>query len=249
MKRPLVGIKTTNIFYDEKDKVNCNVLEITTKDPNLRFNIKKILKAKKHLKGKKLSMHTQTSRIFSCKDFKVPEFNEAELNIVKAEVILCKILGVKELILHLKQEKLTKKEKEIFRSLLKFAKKNSVEIIYESNGNFFADTCLDVLKSFPELDYNLDLGHLNTAIENKTLGMDLERFIEQVKDKIVYIHAHNNYGEDDHNALDHGSLNWKRVLDLIDLNRVRKIIIECHRAISIKRSKKMLEKYLEKKLK
>ncbi len=103
MNKPLIGLKTSDIFYKGKDKINFNVLEITTKDKALQFNIKKIMKAKEFLKGKNLNMHTQTSRIFSCNNLKIPEFNEAELYILKAEIILCKILGIRELIVHLKQ--------------------------------------------------------------------------------------------------------------------------------------------------
>ncbi len=111
MKKPKIGFKTNNIFYEGKDKINFNTLEIRSDDPHIGFNIKKVLKVKKFLKGKNVSMHTQTSRVFSCRnrENKTPEFNEAELNVLKAEIILCKILGIRELIFHLKQEKLTKK--------------------------------------------------------------------------------------------------------------------------------------------
>jgi len=239
-----IGFSMGNIYYDKPDKINMKTVEITTKDPALRFNIKKIIKAKKQLKGKDLSMHTSTSRIFSCKSYKYPEFNEAELNILKAEIILCSMLGAKQLITHLKQEKLTKAEENKFRELLKYARSKGVEIIYESNGFFDGRVAIDVLKRFPKLKYNLDLGHLNTAIENKTLGIPLRDFIEAIKKRIVYIHAHNNNGKDDHKALDDGTLKWEPILDMIDIKRVRKIIIEARTAKDIRKTKKLLEDYL-----
>ncbi len=212
MKQPKIGYKTSDLLYVGPDKLNFKVLEIKSKDSNLGFNIKKVLRVKEAIKGKDVSMHTQTSRIFSCFGHGVPDFNEAELHVLKAEIILCKILKIKEMIIHLKQDKLTKGEESRFRELLNFAKKKKVEIIYESNGYFKASTCLDVLKKFPKLNYNLDLGHLNTAVVNKTLGMDLDKFLEKVKKRIVYIHAHNNNGKDKHQGIDEGSLDWEHVL-------------------------------------
>jgi sugar phosphate isomerase/epimerase len=247
---PKIGLKTDNIFYEGEDNLNFDVLEITTKDPKFTFNIKKVLKIKEYLKGKDVSMHTQTSRIFSCNVHKVPSFNEAELNVLKAEIIVSKILGIKELIFHLKQEKLTKKEKSILKGILLFAKKKNVELIYESNQNLIASTCLDVLASFPKLQYTLDLGHLNTSIGNKTLGMDLNEFIDKIKNRVIYVHAHNNNGlEDEHKSLEKGTLDWKSVLDKLDLSKIRKILMEVRTAEDILNTKKLLEDYFNKQIK
>ena len=239
---PKIGLRTANIFYEGKDKVDFEVLEITTKDPKLTFNIKKVLNIKEFLKGKDLSMHTQTSRIFSCNNYKIPSFNEAELDVLKAELIVSKILGIKEFIFHLKQEK--EKLKEIFD----FAKKNKVEMIYESNQKFYSETCLDVLDSFPKLRYNLDLGHLNTAIGNKTLGMNLNEFIDKIKSRVVYVHAHNNDGiNDEHKSLEKGTLDWKPILDRLDLSKIHKIIMEVRTTEDILNTQKLLEDYLRNK--
>jgi len=247
MKKPKVGLKTTDIFYRGKDKIEFDVLEIRSDDPDLGFNIKKVLKVKEFLKEKEVSMHSQTSRIFSCNNYGFRKFNEAELNILKAEIILCKILGIKELIFHLKQEKLTREEENLLRGILKFANRNGVEMIYESNKIFLGETTIDVLKRFPKLKYNLDLGHLNTALGNKTLGMSLDEFIEKVKDRVVYIHAHNNNGKkDEHTSLDKGTLDWKHVLDMLDLSKIRKVMIEVEGSKDIKKTKKILENYVKK---
>jgi|TARA_Y100000310_G_C20482180_1_gene715209 sugar phosphate isomerase/epimerase len=243
---PKIGLKTANIFYEGKDKVDFEVLEITTKDPKLTFNIKKVLNIKKYLEGKDLSMHTQTSRIFSCNNYKIHSFNEAELDVLKAEIIVSKILGIKEFIFHLKQEKLTKQEKEKLQKIFDFAEKNKVEMIYESNQKFYSETCLDVLDSFPKLKYNLDLGHLNTAIGNKTLRMDLSEFIDNIKSRVVYVHAHNNNGiDDEHKSLEKGTLDWKFVLDKLDLSKIRKIIMEVRTTEDILNTKNLLEDYLK----
>jgi len=245
---PKIGLKVENIFHERKDKIDFEVMEITSKDPKRMFNIKNVMKIKEYLEGKDLSMHTQTSRIFSCNNYKIPSFNEAELNVLKAEIIVSKILGIKELVFHLKQKKLTKQEKAKLQEIFDFAEKNKIEMIYESNQKFYSETCLDVLESFPKLKYNLDLGHFNTAIGNKTLGMDLNEFIDKIKSRVVYVHAHNNNGiHDEHNALDNGTLDWKSILDKLDLSKIRKIIMELRTTEEILNTRKLLEEYLKNK--
>lgn len=247
MEKSKIGFKTPDIFYDGKDKTEFEILEISGKDPKLEFNIKKRLKIKKYLVGKDLSFHTQTSRIFSCKnkECNLPEFNEAELDVLKAEIILCKILGIKEFIFHLKQEKLTEKEVETFEEILKFARKKKVEMIYEPNGFFNGNNFVYNLNKFRGLKANLDLGHLNNAIGSKTLEMDLDEFIEEIKDRVIYIHAHNNNGkEDEHKSLDEGTLDWKNILNRLNFSKIRKIIMEVKTTEAIKKSKKLLEQYL-----
>ena len=245
---PKIGLKTHNIYYQGEDKVDFEVLEITTKDPKFTFNIKKVLNIKKYLKGKDLSMHTQTSRIFSCNNYKIQSFNEAEIDVLKAEIIISKILGIKELIFHLKQEKLTKDEKEKLQEIFNYAKKKDVEMIYESNQKFYSKNCIDVLNSFPKLKYNLDFGHLNTAIGNKTLGMSLKEFIKKIKSRVIYIHAHNNNGMiDEHKSLDKGNLDWRFLLDNLDITKIRKIIIEVRATQDILNTKKLLQDYLKNK--
>ena len=221
---PKIGLKTWNIYYKGKDKINFDTLEVMSSDINIGFSRNKLTKAKNFLKNIDVSMHTQTKRLFTSAN---PDLILMELNILKKEIIACKILGIKELIVHLKQEKLNKKEEKMFKEIIDFAKKRNVEIIYESNNTFYGETAINILKKFPKLKYNLDLGHLNTAIGNKTLGFELEEFISLVKDRIIYLHAHNNDGKkDEHKSLDSGTLDWKNVLDMIDFKKVRKIIIE-----------------------
>ena len=238
-KKPIIGLATKNIFWDGKGKYKEKAIEISSKDPSLFFRRKNLDKIKKSLKGKELSMHTQTRRIFTEK-----VLSELELSALKSEVLTCKFLGCKELIVHLKGNKLTKKEVETFKEILRFAKGNKVEILYEPNGKFNGKDFLYNLKQFNGLNVNLDLGHLNTAIENRTLAMNLEEFISKIRNKVVYVHAHNNSGEDDHFGLNDGTLDWKRILNMLDLSRVRKIIIELHDFSYYDSTKKALEEYL-----
>jgi len=245
MKIPKIGLKIYNIYQDIENWKKFDTFELISSDRGFLFNRKKIAKAKKFLRGKNLSMHTQTTRIFGSKKFKIKDFEESELMVLKSEIILCKILGCKEFIFHLKPEKLTKKEEKSLKELLNFAKKNKVEMLYENSGHKYKNF-LDILKKFPRLKCVLDLGHLNFAIGHKEIGIPLEKFINKIKDRIIYIHAHNNNGIiDEHKAINDGTLDWKYVLDMLNISRIRKIIIGCKTPRDIKKTKKALEKYLE----
>jgi sugar phosphate isomerase/epimerase len=77
--------------------------------------------------------------------------------------------------------------------------------------------------------------------------MDIDKFISKVRDRTIYLHAHNNNGEkDEHTALDKGTLDWEHVLDLLDLSKIRKIVIEARPGKDIRQSEKLLKQYLKK---
>ena len=245
-KIPKIGLKADPTYFDWHTDLGYDVLELASKDPDLGFKIMKIINAKKTLEGKELSMHSQLSRIFSCKEKGFPEFNEAEINVLKAEIILCRILGAKELIFHMKVEPLNEDEEKILGKMFKFAKKNGVEMIFESNNKFAGLNTLDVLSRFPELKYNLDLGHFNVGIGTEDIGMSVDDFLLKIKDRVAYIHAHNNNGiKDEHRSLDEGTLDWKHILDMLDLSKIRKIIMEVRTPEAASKTKKLLEDYLK----
>lgn len=240
---PKIGLKVNDILYKGEDKILFKTLEITSRDKSFFFNKMRIDHLLENIKGIDLSMHSQLKRTFSSSN---KEFNQMEVNILKAEIIACKYLHVKELIVHFRDKKLENNQIKLVKELINFAKKNKVELIYESNGKFKAEVCFDFFRHFPSVRYNLDLGHFNTAVCNKTLGMNYLEFIKKIRDKIIYIHAHNNGGEEDeHISLDKGSLDWKEILDLINLKKVRKIIIEARGIDNIKETQNSLENYLK----
>jgi sugar phosphate isomerase/epimerase len=141
---------------------------------------------------------------------------------------------------------LTKEEEKLWKGILSFAKKKGVEMIYESNQKFSGEVCLDFLKRFSKTNYNLDLGHLNTAIGNKTLGMDLDKFIEKVKGRIIYIHAHNNNGiEDEHKSIENGTLDWRGIFNKLDMSKVKRIIMEVKGTEDILKTRDALENYFK----
>ncbi len=224
---------TPNIKYKINDLKNYCVndlpfdgFEIASK--NISPNILVILKLKEQFKGKKLSLHSQLSRIFSCNEHGYPEFTESEMYFLKYEIMLSKIIGIKQLNFHMTEMPIGLKEKIKFEQIMNYAKKNQIEMIYE-NHVCSAKVILDILSMFPELKFCLDFGHLNLAIKKNKFGMGLDEFINKIKKRIVNIHVHNNYGKiDEHNSLDKGNFLWKDVLKKLNDSTLKNIIIENH---------------------
>lgn len=207
-------------------------------------NILTLIKLKEKFKEKDLSLHTQLSKIFSCNEKNFPEFNKAELKILNAEIIISDFLGIKQINFHMKEGFLTEGEKEKFQEIINFAKEKGIEMIYESNSFCKAENAIKFLEDFPEINYCLDFGHINTAILSKKFGMNLIDFIDKIKDRIVHIHAHNNYGDRDaHQSLDNGNFPWEMVLDKLKNRKLRKIILENKIKEDADKSKKLLREY------
>jgi len=213
----------------------------------LKPNIIILMKLKEMFKEKDLSLHSQLSRIFSCKDKGFPEFSEAEINILRSEIIISRIIGVKQINFHMKETEFTEKEIKKFNEIINFAKQNGIEMIYE-NHVCSEEVIFKVLEIFPRVNFCLDTGHLNVAIHKGIFKMNIDEFLEKLKDRLVHIHAHNNYGEkDEHNSLDNGNFNWKGVLNkLTERGNLRKIIIENKTKDDTLKSKELIEKFYEK---
>ena len=121
-----------------------------------------------------------------------------------------------------------------------------MEPLYESNSAAVADYAFDILDSLPQVGYVLDLGHLNNGQGRGVLGCPMDDFLRQVRDRVVYVHASNNSGlRDEHNGLEEGSLDWRHVLDMLDLSKILKIIVEVRRVEMIERTTAELMSYLE----
>ncbi len=242
MVKTKIGLKTRDIFYKDSKKIDMKVLEIISNDKNFGFRKENLDKIKQELKGKDLSMHTQTNMVFT---YREKTLQEMEMSILKTEIFACKYLGCKELIVHLKQDKLTTQEIKFFSEVLKISKKNKIEIIYEVNENFNGKNFLYNLEKFPQLKVNMDLCHLAMAVKNKTLNMDLDEFLRKIKKRIIYIHASGYNGKEGHLGLNKSEFDWKNVLNKLDLNKIKKIIIELHKLDDFRETKKQIEKYLK----
>jgi endonuclease IV len=245
---PKIGVTSKvfsfNKWYRDMHHSGFKVIEL-----NKRKSIMKLVNVwldqrKKDIKGFDLSMHTETTGVFSNNQ----QFTITELDTLKSEVILCKMFCIKELVFHLKNDKLSESEAAQLREIIDFAKQQGVEMIYESNAITVADVALDFLEKFPDVNYNLDLGHLNKGYGKGMLGCEIDEFIDKVKDRVVYIHAHNNSGlHDEHAALSDGTLDWKHVLDMLDMSKVKKIIIETITLEQAKKTKEDLDAYFRSK--
>lgn len=242
--KPLICYSIGNLKEFSFEEYPFEGYELKTSSEGFKPNILILLKLKEMFKGKDLSLHSQLSRIFSCNEKGYPEFNEAELKILRAEIIMSNIIGIKQIIFHMKEGFLTKEEKEKFREIINFAKDKGIEMVYESNSFCEAKNVLKFLEDFCEVNYCLDFGHLNTAIQSGKFGMELMEFIDRIKPRIVHIHAHNNYGDrDSHNPVGKGNFPWKDILDKLKDQNLKKIIIENRTKEEVVQSKKLLEKY------
>lgn len=219
-----VGVTTSVLdqrkWFNHLDQLPSKTIEIGGRSARIYLDPVWIEKIAKKIKGYDLSFHSGTVKIF----LPDKQFTKAEVERLKAEIILCKKWGVKELIFHLKHEKLEKNEIKVLREIVDLANKEGVQLFYESNGCLVADVVLDLLDKFKDIKYNLDLGHLNVGIESNKLDHNLDEFLKKIDKRTEYVHAHNNYGDDSHQSLKKGSLDWKSVLS--KLNHIKKIITE-----------------------
>jgi len=217
--------------------------ELKSNVDELKPNIIILLKIRENFYGKDLSLHSQLSRIFSCAERGFPEFAEAEMNILKSEIIISKLLGIKQIIFHMKETPFTNKEIREFNKIIDFAENNEIEMIYE-NHVCSDNIILNVLKTFSKVKFCLDIGHLNVAIHNGKFKMDLDKFLEKVKSKLINLHVHNNHGErDEHNSIEDGNFDWKKFLNKLQNSNLKKIVIESRKKEDILKTKELLNNF------
>ncbi len=76
------------------------------------------------------------------------------------------------------------------------------------------ETLNGILDIFPNerLGVNLDVGHANCSG-----GLSVIQWIEELKDRIQYVHLHQNNGlEDEHLGLDQGNMPIRKVLEMLE---------------------------------
>jgi sugar phosphate isomerase/epimerase len=245
-QRPVIGATSQVIrsskWYKSAAQLGFGSLEINRRDSKLHLNTFFLEKVKRYLRGLDISLHSATTGIFQ----ELESFSQAELSTLQAEVDICRILGAGELVFHINANRLDARQSQRLRRVIDYAHDNGILPIYESNAGMNAKQVFKVLDMFPDIGYALDLGHLNNGWGRNLLGCTIEAFIESIKHRIVYIHANNNDGMgDQHLGLDSGSLDWRRVLDRLETDRIRKIIIEVCSANYLAASRLALDFYLE----
>lgn len=64
----------------------------------------------------------------------------------------------------------------------------------------------------------LDVGHANTSSQ-------LKKFIFELKDKIIHLHLHDNYGiEDEHRVIGDGNVDWNFIKSNISLDKIHAVV-------------------------
>ncbi|MCS7098086.1 MAG: sugar phosphate isomerase/epimerase [Candidatus Methanomethyliaceae archaeon] len=64
----------------------------------------------------------------------------------------------------------------------------------------------------------LDIGHANTSSQ-------IKKFITELKDKIIHLHLHDNYGiEDEHRIIGDGNVDWNFIKSNISLDRIYAVV-------------------------
>jgi sugar phosphate isomerase/epimerase len=245
-RRPVIGATSQVIrpskWYKSATQLGFEALEINRRDSKLHLNTFFLEKVKRYLGGMDVSLHSATTGIFQ----ELESFSRAELATLQAEVDVCRILGAGELVFHLNTNRLDARQSRRLRPVIDYAHDSGILPIYESNAGMNAKQVLKVLDLFPDIGFALDLGHLNNGLGRNLLGSTVDAFIDSIKHRTVYIHANNNDGiGDQHLGLDDGSLDWRGVMDRLDINRIRKIIIEVCSADYLDVSRRALDHYFE----
>ncbi len=243
---PVVGMTTQVIrkakWYKYINEFGFKAFEINRQNSKLHFNTYFLEKVKRYTEGFDLSLHSGTAGIFDSKE----PFTRANLAVLSAEVDVCRFLGARQFVFHVNDGIITPDDKKRLKEVITCGTALGVEMLYESNSKLVADYAYDILNSFPELGYVLDLGHLNNGYGTGRLGCSIDEFVHCVKDRVVYIHASNNSGKhDEHVGLNDGTLDWHSVLDMLDMSRIQKMIIEVRTLEMMRESRDALTSYLE----
>jgi len=175
----------------------------------------------------------------------------AALNEVKETILMCHQLEIPLVTVHpgfvqgiafLDRRRALEKTKESVNTLSDFSKANSVEIVVENLPANINATCttaselLEVLES-ANLRMCFDVGHANTAGQ-------VDAFLK-LADRFGNVHLHNNEGQwDQHNEIDRGSADIKKVVSALKQSYKGNFIIEATDIESGIESKRTLERLL-----
>lgn len=243
--RPILGTTSQIIrsskWYKDVAGLGVDAIEINRRYSKLHFNAYFLEKVKRYLKGIHVSLHSATTGLFQ----ELDSFSKAELAILHAEIDVAGLLDAHEVVFHINRRALNEVHKRQLMRIIDYAKEKDIDLIYESDAGLQADHTCDVLETFENIGYALDLGHLNNGYSKNLLGCEIDEFISRVRERVVYIHANNNCGTmDEHKGLNDGTLDWCAVLDLLDIHKIKKIIIEVRSIEYLKDTLGTLRHYL-----
>ena len=245
--------KTGQGFIDEITQLSqlVNCIEIDFNYPHDRnfYNELEFLKKLKKEKGLIYTVHAQyfSGSINDLNDqVREASIKEIKNNIDKAEAIGAKIVTIHPALepYGLKIEKRKKLEIEAYKTIAEYAGQKNILIGLENEAQtcfWFPDRAckFDLIKdtvekvNMPNFLYTLDIGHANVS------GEDYLSAIRTFGDKIIHIHAHDNFGPaeenlkksnrpDPHLIPGKGQIDWKKViLTLKEINYQGYFELEC----------------------
>ena len=91
--------------------------------------------------------------------------------------------------------------------------------VHEDSPEFIFDILQKV--NSPKLKASIDVGHINVYSE-----IDVENWILKMKDSLIHMHFHNNFGNDDeHNCLTRGTLDFYKIVKCLKNNNLSPLIV------------------------
>ncbi|MFH1420741.1 MAG: sugar phosphate isomerase/epimerase family protein [Candidatus Aenigmatarchaeota archaeon] len=118
---------------------------------------------------------------------------------------------------------------EVLNQLVSAAKQYDIQIMIENGHNKWCseELMLDMLARVPGLMFHLDVAHF--FINHGSVD-GLDAFLQKIGDKLVHVHAHDNFGTDDlHLPIGAGNINWETVVQALKNNNYNDTItIELH---------------------
>jgi sugar phosphate isomerase/epimerase len=175
----------------------------------------------------------------------------AALNEIQQTMVLCHRLEIPLVTIHpgfvqgiafLDRRKALEKTRESVRVLSEFSKRHSVEMVVENlpaNMNATCSTASELLEVLEGTDVRVcfDMGHANTAGQ-------VDELLELI-DRFGNVHLHNNEGQwDQHNKVDDGSADIRKVVSVLKRSFKGNMIIEATDLQTGTESKSTLEKLL-----
>lgn len=116
-----------------------------------------------------------------------------------------------------------------FRRVLRFSRDYQIQILIENHPSGYwreGGNIKRIFDGFPSLKMNLDIGHLNRAV-NEGMKMTASEFIDLPGDKIVYVHVHDSQGKiGDHFALGGGTA--EKLVRLVKKLGIESWVIEAY---------------------
>ena len=136
------------------------------------------------------------------------ENTQKYLDYVEEKLLFCKKYEIKNMVLHAsKGSNPPKVNDDQLKKLISLAKRfPEVNLSFENvRNNYNLEKILNLNQ--PNITLCYDIGHANAYNSSYLLN--------KYKNKISCAHLHNNYGNDDHNLLSNGNINYRKVINIL----------------------------------